>query len=357
MTISTLELNTFAHAVCTLLIYFLWWDKPLDIEEPTIIRGEAAHPVIALLVVQAGFHTKAHRISKRHPSHGEFSEMSYVQENVDPVKVRFRIISQQADLAFKQSSIEPAPTPLRQPREIYDADLPLLPGFTRGYLGQKIAHGFYVARIYSTEGFWQRVRKPLGRDRGTSYLAVDLSPELVHCLKLAEYAYNKLAGRVHVYFLTFGDPYSINRIRNTTFIGRLSRDTWSVIAGATIAGILYGGLHLTAWNAPLGVNSLYWRIASVIVAVSGPSVAPLLLFERYATLSFDRRPWALIFDSRRRVVFNFFLASTFLLLIVITITCIVARVCLSVLCFIELRSLPASTYEVPQWSQIFPHIS
>ena len=34
LAISLLELNTFGHAVCTLFIYFMWWNKPLDIQEP-----------------------------------------------------------------------------------------------------------------------------------------------------------------------------------------------------------------------------------------------------------------------------------------------------------------------------------
>ncbi|KAK3321324.1 hypothetical protein B0T19DRAFT_432087 [Cercophora scortea] len=37
--ISLLELNTSAHAVCALLIYLLWWDKPLDIAEPTVLSA------------------------------------------------------------------------------------------------------------------------------------------------------------------------------------------------------------------------------------------------------------------------------------------------------------------------------
>ncbi|KAF2495098.1 hypothetical protein BU16DRAFT_509670, partial [Lophium mytilinum] len=36
--ISLLELNVSAHAICTLLIYLLWWDKPLDAQEPTLIK-------------------------------------------------------------------------------------------------------------------------------------------------------------------------------------------------------------------------------------------------------------------------------------------------------------------------------
>ncbi|KAK3488580.1 hypothetical protein B0T13DRAFT_406274 [Neurospora crassa] len=34
LAISLLELNTFGHAVCTLIIYSLWWSKPLSIDEP-----------------------------------------------------------------------------------------------------------------------------------------------------------------------------------------------------------------------------------------------------------------------------------------------------------------------------------
>ena len=33
-----LELNTFAHAICALAIYFAWWNKPLDVEEPVQLR-------------------------------------------------------------------------------------------------------------------------------------------------------------------------------------------------------------------------------------------------------------------------------------------------------------------------------
>lgn len=35
--ISMLELNTFAHALCCVLLYFIWWDKPFNIDQPTLI--------------------------------------------------------------------------------------------------------------------------------------------------------------------------------------------------------------------------------------------------------------------------------------------------------------------------------
>lgn len=38
--ISLLELNTFAHAICALLVFLLWWDKPLDVGQSSLIRSE-----------------------------------------------------------------------------------------------------------------------------------------------------------------------------------------------------------------------------------------------------------------------------------------------------------------------------
>ena len=47
--ISLLELNTFAHAFYALLIYALWWHKPQDVEEPTLLQGEKEWEMCAFL--------------------------------------------------------------------------------------------------------------------------------------------------------------------------------------------------------------------------------------------------------------------------------------------------------------------
>lgn len=35
-----MELNTFGHALCALLIYLLWWEKPFEVDYPTMIQSE-----------------------------------------------------------------------------------------------------------------------------------------------------------------------------------------------------------------------------------------------------------------------------------------------------------------------------
>lgn len=46
-------------------MYFLWWDKPLDIEEPTVIQGESKLPAVALLCLASEFGYK-HEIPERY---------------------------------------------------------------------------------------------------------------------------------------------------------------------------------------------------------------------------------------------------------------------------------------------------
>ena len=47
--LSLLEVSTAAHAACTLLTYFVWWSKPLNVAAPTLLREKAAREVYALL--------------------------------------------------------------------------------------------------------------------------------------------------------------------------------------------------------------------------------------------------------------------------------------------------------------------
>ena len=50
--ISLLELNTFGHAACALLIYLLWWEKPFEVDMPTMIQSQMLWDMRALRWMQ-----------------------------------------------------------------------------------------------------------------------------------------------------------------------------------------------------------------------------------------------------------------------------------------------------------------
>lgn len=56
--IALLELNSFAHALCTLLAYTFWWSKPQDINEPVLIQGSSMHTICAAMCMRSRMGTK-----------------------------------------------------------------------------------------------------------------------------------------------------------------------------------------------------------------------------------------------------------------------------------------------------------
>ncbi|KAK6083511.1 hypothetical protein SCUP515_01762 [Seiridium cupressi] len=47
--VTPLELSTLAHAVCALVVYYLWWDKPLDVQSSTDVpTGEQIAAIVAV---------------------------------------------------------------------------------------------------------------------------------------------------------------------------------------------------------------------------------------------------------------------------------------------------------------------
>ena len=62
---SFLELNTLAHAICTLLTYALWWHKPLDIRSPSLITGDKAWEMCALMYVTSNGESTLDRLISR----------------------------------------------------------------------------------------------------------------------------------------------------------------------------------------------------------------------------------------------------------------------------------------------------
>ncbi|PVH97583.1 hypothetical protein DM02DRAFT_684776, partial [Periconia macrospinosa] len=131
---------------------------------------------------------------------------------------------------------------------------------------------------------------------------------------------------------------------------RATRTGW-VLAGIWIAGIVYGGLHLLAWNAPFPTlaQQLLWRISTTTLTASGP------IFTLGMGVSFIGE-WL---DERMNVDewVLFIVVIPYVLFCLYVVFYIFCRVYLVVECFITLPYLPPSAFKVPLWSQYFIHFS
>ena len=49
--LTLLEVSTLAHAACAIATYFVWWKKPFNVADPTVISGTAADEVAAYFLL------------------------------------------------------------------------------------------------------------------------------------------------------------------------------------------------------------------------------------------------------------------------------------------------------------------
>ncbi|KAH5025437.1 hypothetical protein HBI82_185340 [Parastagonospora nodorum] len=332
LTISILELNTFAHALCTLLVFCLWWEKPLDVTEPTLIQGEVAHPIIALLHVldDKGYETEGYC-------------NDYFGRNPCPkCPHRVNVLCHDMAREIHPEIVRSADDQLKMDRhyerekEKYETKVPLLQGFVRAVELEPF-HGFAATFLH----------RRFPHHRSVFHAFIDLPLSFIKCLELARSAARR---GVPMY----RDKYLQKRMENMfwPFLGQGETGNFlrQAITGITIAGLLYGGLHLTAWNAPMPHTAkLLWRTGGVLIALSGPACLPVVFHHLWQSHRVRR-----FVDTWCMKLLRY---SVICHILLVTIAYVAARIFLVVECFINVLHLPASTFEVPQWSQYFPHIS
>jgi hypothetical protein len=303
--VTALELNTLAHSICALLVYSLWWDKPLDIQDPTLLTGACFPPLVALSWEAANvrFYEKL-KYEIKYRKHlpkalGYESVVDYDVRRInvqsqswqavpalegiasgpwsnalvgalkravskDPVGSQFleiRNVSPLKRVLLLEANIELFSNQATDPREavgvleITRASIPLeeKPG------NAKNDHALQRWRLVSTIG-----------DEYTETLQF-ISASIIH--------FNIDAGTAFppkVVGLEYGSKEAL------VVHAKTNMDFWALDSGGDMKAILafilfclcalaYGGVHASAWNDyfPTSVERLLWRISAIIVAALG----------------------------------------------------------------------------------------
>jgi len=306
LSISLLELNTFAHALCTLLIYFLWWDKPLDIEEPTLLSGQNVVKLIAYLS-------------------SVMTVLCFQEMDKHGMELRSITVNSSGPWIRAYSDIE---------KQEYAAKYPVKAGYRRVHQGEHF-HNFYFPEYINF---------------------VDISPAQQRQLRLCQEHREEMASLV-----AKGEAHGLmDRMVDWTFLhetdmeGLLESDSKTTkgrqfVIGFWVAGLVYGSLHLTAWNASFNTyaQEVLWKTSALSISLSGFGLALWIAFFRLIEWLNDQ-VWEWLYTTLAVLT----LGIGNLLLVHYAFS----RVYLVVECFLSIPHLPASVYEVPIWSQYFPHI-
>jgi hypothetical protein len=319
LTICLLELNTFAHALCALLIYLLWWNKPLDVDEPSLLVGEYKDEFVASSLQMA-----RDRITWM----GLDKSRNKVPDALDQdVSYMARFVLGESHVEQNDRSSAPSnPVTLRKGESFH------------GW----VYTGVQTIWLFSTQQY----------DDYFEEFCFNFDSRLLRRLELCA-----VATRL------WNDPPNLHlhsRVRNwpSTMFDRIldiefDREGFKLLTGFTAAGLIYGAMHLCAWNAFFSSKAQLdlWHISSLTLAVSGPAIL-LSLLARKGTPQFEAHPkrW------KTFVVKWIIYGSIICFYVCFALLYIFARVYLVVECFLSLAHLPPSAFKIPVWSQYVPHI-
>lgn len=263
--ISLLELNTFAHALCALLVYVLWWHKPLDIAEPTIIKGKHWEEMCTLLC-----------------SHWDIFEGRRISWN----DARCTSICK----ARYDGRHAPRPEELNIPRasmlgeSIRDPDTNVI--YPSSVLQEKVLDGSVCLTLV---WFCQACHRRLecGRETDASKQCCTPGSRSIsqrRALQLALYIRGLNIWQVGSVKVTEKCQW---RIPN--FLGA---DKLHIFIGFGAAGALYGSLHLLAWAGPFATNQegTLWLFSASVLLSSPLAVITAFVWERYGLNPWERFP-------------------------------------------------------------------
>jgi hypothetical protein len=393
--VSLLEINTCGHVACAIVLYLLWWSKPFDVQDPSILEEDALTLLFLCSQISAVndnipdircFHynstrkksnqfaslsqspaTKAASNTSASGSNGEklvqkftteLSLGSYGSKNI------------QEFIGFKGPAVK-IPTENNTFKVEYEFE-PMIAQECQQYLQPpysdlSIRHGDLYCRraqlqFQDVEG--HRLLPAHYIDRAstvadTIWTECDKRPEYRHLY----FTIVSELGDMGFYFSE--TDYLVHRMLNFPSLSNLSLGQVNIHRNLlpsifAFTALTYGGLHLSAWNYfyPSRVERILWITAALWIASSGALVWAF----SFARL-FKKK---VISDSQKRILYRWNKApnqwETWLSTIVkwpvyfVGISFAAARVFLVVEAFVSLREAPKQMYLTLDWSDFVPHL-
>ncbi|KUJ13030.1 uncharacterized protein LY89DRAFT_673130 [Mollisia scopiformis] len=389
--ISLLELNTFAHGICTLFAIYFWWEKPQDIEQPTLLSLNRIQPLCAFLWMHSNVSREQHShtveaLRWRAPVHTGIDDCleqpgrkswairsslasEVNSDSSDSIGNLSLIAGQYAseDISRKQivphTGTEPSSPLLRQQSSDIPSNLP------RESQSPSTPPGIVLI-------------KRGNRVPGTVFFLANSSSEPESVL-VDQIQVNRLtlASKVLVlhpsFFAEAAKTGSLsNSGSNANYLAPRAAEITSTTYSAGIpviftTAMVYGGLHCLAWNSQSFASSterLLWRISCVVLMAPIPlgtvvlatcAIPQILLRVVVGFLPSLASYLKKAFKDDGILTYLGMGALILLLcsfLIFASLTLIFGRAYLLIECFINVGYLNSRVFILPSWTNYLPHI-
>ncbi|KAH7094870.1 hypothetical protein FB567DRAFT_600548 [Paraphoma chrysanthemicola] len=388
--ISLLELNTFLHAICCLVIYAAWWHKPLDIDTPCYVESfkENAELTCAWMIAHSSIRPNKVVWSRttnaqKKPDSGLLSNKSSFTPCVFPgnKEVGEQITVEIADHFWEAKSSASKTKLLAQ---LAYPEVPTTEdkdsNFWRLYEDQRF--GCYLCWAMNPGWIWDKAHfsyRHLNRTELECYKHTQHRHEQLGPLQQEIPIFRDML--IHrapsFYPLAYGyagwpDGWR-QRLGISTMLNPL--DVYS--SGAAFASAVYGSIHLSAWHNHFSTyaESIIWRVCCfILISPLVLVLAPLASYVRRKIVGTYLRPSAFPEnvhscpklsknrpDLLKRTI-HILTRSPLLyrvrlcLCIFYATSYVAARIFLIVESFRNLGHMPEAVYKQPDWSIYLPHL-
>lgn len=354
--VTLIEVTTVGHVLCALFLYALWWHKPRNVQEPTVLTGEWTSHLAAFMMMSS-------RVG---------------QEQMLP---DFRVEKDQSEIAglkfFADSgagNMGPTPHTTQHQRLEGVAQSYLirtktgLPNIHLAKPGEEdLLDDTEAQQNEHTEARWQLACSAIGQYPAMRHLLRHAHTPANHKYELALESYPEMPLRCRQVadlektsecrsaWLECSTQNLVTAVASNWPHDGLLRTADGLAVGTIlwIASIAFSGVHIAAWHAvfPSTTETWLWRSSSLYIGFSGALwaalhllavISPWLWWTWYDIMSGEASP---VLGRAVTVICS-----------VCGCTYVFARGLLIVEAFASLRALPAAAYVVAQWTLSVPHL-
>ncbi|KAI9768031.1 MAG: hypothetical protein M1840_005343 [Geoglossum simile] len=302
--VSLLEITTFAHAITTFFVYFMWWNKPSDISEPTLISvtDEESAKICAAMCMRSPEMCQLPTISRK----GAYGIIQIViptgtAERKTQVPPKTTVNSQRdpqsrsndlahIDREHPQGGEDTKPSDLNENVKFPESDGVVTPvgqpdnasaqSATKDQKNQELeftlALGDEKNDLVFKEAWANRKFLPDEKLNDLS-IEVKIDKDTWRRCELAIAMFQERSKLKDDPILSSNSFVTVRAESLPNDYLRRAYEASTVVASMMVANIVYGGVHLLAWNGPLPSRTqlFLWRISAI--TISAPGIVVIVL--------------------------------------------------------------------------------
>ena len=292
LTVTELEVVTVAFASLTGVIYYLWWDKPLDVRCST-------------------------------PVHLLDDRLGKIELDIEKERTSVQIIPSQKisakEIPERNENMVLNPNPLPKTSIQVDTSTSDPP----------------PTRMHRFRAFRRRACEEYGTLFGLGHVLIGF-PLTRFLRAFVDMSHCDTLGVENLQIPTFHSPYGVNY-----------DDHYAIISSTMCVATVFGAVHCIAWSFHFATlqERWVWRISAILVSGVPISLVALVFLSPEFVNKENNHTWVKLYGD--------FMA---LIGIVMIFLYIIARIILLVLPFMALRALPPGAYVQLNWVSFLPHI-